>query len=235
MSDRFTLRHFKCVSKITEAEAQVSFEASKSPWFDEMSVSRHEDCYSSALALDLRFLRACHQIYDEARSFCYTDNTFSFDGWRIFAKFVRTVTRVSYVRSIRFSTCCVFTSDRAFIDESLQNISNKLTALQRIHIDLEQLRDSRWKDDQAAGEVIHLTQQLLCFARTGLKTAAVVISDARFCDRFCREITQPPRDDDKSQVFNRLTMTQKQEYSLFLRNALLQHGGKGTESSRHLI
>ena len=225
------LRHVKCLSRTTEEEAQASFEASKSPWFDEVNVSRHKDCCSFVNALglcelDLRFLRACHQIYDEAWSFCYTDNIFSFDDWQVFAEFGRTVTRVSYVRSIRISTFDLLYSDTPLTREWLQNIFDKLTGLQRIDIDWEQLPGYLWKYDQGAGEAIHLTQQLLCFSGKGLKTTGVIISDADFCNYIRPEIPQPAWDDDESQRLNRWTMTQKQEYSRFLRNALLQHRGK---------
>ncbi len=206
-------RHVKCVSRTTEEEAQASFEASESPWFDEVNVSRHKDCYSSALALDLRFLRVCHQIYDEASSFCYTDNTFSFEDWTIFAIFVRTMTRVSYVRSIR--SCSEFIGDRPFICKRLQNIFNKLTGLQRIHIDWEQLPGHLRKYDQRVVEAIHPTQQLICFGGIELKTATVIISDAQFYKK-----------GNESHSLHRWTMTQKQEYSRFLRNALLQHRAK---------
>ncbi len=209
----FALRHVKCVSRTTEEEAQASFEASKSPWFDEVNVSRHKECCSSALALDLRSLRTCHQIYDEARSFCYTDNTFSFDDWYDLLEFVKTVTRMSYVRSIRITSCRVFDSDMPFNREKLQGISNKLTGLQRIHIDWKQTPPHLRKYDQGAGEAIHPTQPLLCFGGIGLKAATVIISDAQFYK-------------NESHSLHRWTMTQKQEYSRFLRDALLQRRGK---------
>lgn len=231
--------HVKCLSKTTEEDSQASFDASKSAWFDEIGANRHESCcspklfcdlsgrISRRLTLDLSLLRSCRQIYEEARSFCYTTNIFSFDDWNVFVKFVKTVKWVSYIRSIRLRIRSGTNGNGPSTRETLRDICGKLTGLQWIHIDLEQLYVSNSRRyDQEAEETSHLTKQLLCFAGTALKTAAVVVSDARFCAFNSPEIAQCPREDARSQILNRWTMSQKQEYSQFLRNALLQHRGK---------
>ena len=232
-------RHAKCLSKTTEEDAQASFDTSTSPWFDEVNANRHEDCCSPKnfcdvsgrmtrrLTLDLRFLRTCRKIYDEAKNVCYTANIFSFDSWNVFGKFLKTVSWVSHIRSIHLRICSGTTGDGPSTREALQDVSSKLTGLQRIHIDLEQFHISRSRRyDRGAEEASHLTEQLLCFAGRALKTTAVIISDARFCDFNVPETTKYPWDDGRSLRLDRWTMLQKQEYSQFLRNAILQRRGK---------
>lgn len=231
----------QCLSKTTEEDAQASFDASKSPWFDEVNANRHEDCCSPKifcdvsgrnirrLTLDLRFLRTCRQIYNEAKIFYYTANTFSFDEWHVFSRFLKTVSWVSYIRSIHLQFLNGANGDGPSMEDTLRDISSKLTGLRRIYIDLDLVymcRTRRYSQD--FDEARELTEQLLCFAGTALKAAAVVISDARFCHYGNPETktTQSLRDDARSQELGRWTMAQKQEYSQFLRNAILQHRGK---------
>ena len=189
---------------------------------------RHGDCGLRKFTLDLHFLRTCSQIYHEAKSFCYNTNIFSLDDWTVFANFVQTVGRVSDIRKIRLRIRSGTNGNGSAACELLQDFCSKLTGLQWVHIDLEQLyfSDAR-RYDQGAEEASNLKKELLCFAGTALKTAAVIISDARFCNHRAPETAQISRDDARSQECNRWTMTQKQEYAHFLRNALLRHRGKG--------
>ena len=220
--------HFKCESKTTEEDAQASFDNSTSPWFDEKCAHRHGSCGLGRLTLDLRFLRTCRQIYNEAKSFCYSTNIFSFGDWTIFADFVKKVRWVSDIRKIRLCIRSGTSGNGPAPCESLQSFCSKLTGLQWFHTDWEQFcfPDSR-RYDRGAAEASYLTKRLVCFAGTALKTAEVIINDARFCNRHAPETAQISRDDARSQERNRWTMTQKQEYAHFLRNALLRHRGKG--------
>lgn len=232
------LCHYICLSKVTEEEAQASFESSKSAWFDEANASRHEECYSPKifsdvsgrvsrrLTLDLRFLRTSRQIYHEARLFCYTATTFSFNEWDVLARFVKTVSWVPCVRSIRLRIRSGAKGDKPPACEALQNISSRLTGLQRIHIDVVQFCSSGSREyDRRAEEASHLTQQLLSFAGPALKAAAVVISDARFTNSETTQWSWYMVGWSEADYY-RWTMTQKQEYAKFLQNALLQHKSK---------
>ena len=236
---RVQFRHAKCLSTAMEEDTQTNFDSSKSPWFDEVNANRHEDCcspkifcdvsgrISRRLTLDLRFLRTCRQIYDEANNVCYTANIFSFDNWNVFGKFLKTVSWVSHIRSIHLRIRSATNRYGPSTRETLQYIYSKLTGLRSIYIDLEQLHIFRIPMyDQGSEEASHLTEQLLCFAGTGLKNTTVVISDARFCDFNAPETPQSPGDDIRSLGFSRWTMTQKQEYPQFLRNTILQYRGK---------
>ena len=229
--------HSKCLSTKTEQDAQRSFDASTSPWLDEVSVNRHNECgpdflgempgpISRRRTLDLRFLRTCRQIYDEAKSFCYTENTFSFDYWLLFGHFVTTVKWTSYIRSVHLCYHSGTNAHVPFSRELLQLVSEKLTGLRMFAFDWEQFLvcHSR-KYDQRAEEASQLTKQLVCFAGPALKSVVVVISDGGF-DSTSPVITQSSQDDARSQQLNRWTMKQKQEYSQFLRRALIQHRGK---------
>lgn len=51
--------------------------------------------------LDLRFLRTCRQIYDEAKNVCYKTNIISFDNYDCLVFCVEILSWVSYIRSIR--------------------------------------------------------------------------------------------------------------------------------------
>ncbi|KAM0799970.1 hypothetical protein BDR22DRAFT_973360 [Usnea florida] len=165
--------HSKCLSTKTEEEAQKSFDASTSPWFDEVSVNRHDQCapgflgivsgpISQSPAMDLRFLRTCRQIYDEAKSFCYTANTFSFDSWVVFGHFVNMVNWASNLRSIRLLNRSGTNGHEPPNWKMLQDVSKKLTGLQTFMFDWEQLPcyGSR-KYNQQAEEATQLTNQLL--------------------------------------------------------------------------
>ena len=230
--------HNKCLSTKKEEEAQKSFDASTSPWFDEVSVDRHDECAPNFLgdipgpisrmsALDLRFLRTCRQIYDEAKSFCYTANIFSFESRIVFGHFVNMVNWASSLRSIRLLNRSGTNGREHPNWRTLQNVSKKLTGLQTFIFDWEQSPsyDSR-KYNQRAEEATQLTKQLLCFAGVALKSVVVVISDAEFDYITSPDATQFSQDDDESQQLNRWTMKQKQEYSQFLRHAMILHRGK---------
>lgn len=244
------LCHHKCLSKTTEEDAQANFDASESPWFDDLCANRHKDClptpieylceasgdtdtYRRLVGLDLRFLRTCHQIYDEARNVCYKTNIFSFDGYNCLVSCVNKWIWVSYIRSIRI--CNAYWDNRAgpATDGSIyhiSSISSKLIGLQRIYIDLEEIRCSDLRRyDQGVEKASPLTKQLLSFARPALKAASVVITDA--VDFYSSENEFHlwiSHDKFLLAQDTRWTMTQKQEYTRFLRNALLQHRGKET-------
>ena len=229
--------HSKCLSTRTEEDAQMSFDASTSPWFDEVNVNRHDKCaprffgdvsglISQGPTLDLRFLRTCRQIHDEAKSFCYTANTFSFDDWSIFGHFVNTVNWTSHLRSVRLLDRSGTNGREPPYREMLQEVSKKLTGLQTFVFDWKQFSFSgSRKYDQRAEEATQLTKRLLCFAGAALKSVVVIISDDCF-DSSSPGITQSSQDDVRSQQLNRWTMEQKQEYSRFLRHAMIQHRGK---------
>lgn len=53
------------------------------------------------LGLDLRFLRTCRQIYDEAQNVYYKTNIISFDDYDCLVTCVEILSWVSYIRSIR--------------------------------------------------------------------------------------------------------------------------------------
>ena len=206
--------HSKCLATKTEEEAQKSFDASTSPWFDEASANRHDGCTPNFLGdvlgpisqrriLDLRFLRTCRQIYDEAKSFCYTANTFSFDHWYVFRSYVNTVNWASHLRSVRLYDRRELIGYVLPNREMLQGISKKLTGLQTFIFDWEQLLVSgSRKYDQRAEEASQLTKHLLCFAGAALKSVVIVISDTRR-DFSSPEITQCSQDDAWSQEVNR--------------------------------
>ena len=238
LDPKIKFRYDKCLSTKTEEDAQKSFDASTSPWFDEVSVNRHDQCAPMFLdavsmpilrkrALDLRFLRTCRQIYDEAKNFRYTANTFSFDNWDVLGMFVKTVNWTPYIRSVRLYVCSG-TNGPAFPNrEMLQNVSKKLTGLRMLTFDWDQMSslDSR-KYDQRTEEGSQLSEQLLCFfAGQALKSVEVIVSDTHFCQFNTPETTQRSQDDALSQRLNRWTMEQKQEYSRFLRRDLMQHRG----------
>lgn len=239
------LCHYKCVSKTTEEDAQASFDASESPWFDDMCANRHKDClltptkyfceasggtatYRRLLGLDLRFLRTCQQIYDEAKNVCYKTNIFSFDDFNCLVSCVNKLSWVSYIRNIRI--CTRYWDNRAgpATDGAMYHISSKLTGLQGIYIDLEESQCFGLRRyDQRIEDASHLTKQLLSFARPALKAVGVVITDADFYS-YKNILRMSILHDDLLAQDIRWTMTQKQEYTRFLRNALLQHRGKET-------
>ena len=229
--------HSKCLSTKTEEDAQRSFDASMSPWVDEVSANRHDECepdfsdepISRWPTLDLRFLRTCRQIYDEAKNFCYIANTFSFDDWVIFVEFVDTVKWKSYIRSVRLHIGCRNDGPLSSNLRMLQDVSKDLTGLQTFIFDWEQLSLSIVrKYDQRAEEASQLTKQLLWFAGAALKSVVVVISDTCWDPSF-PGLTRSSQDYARSQQRNRWTMKQKQEYSRFLRHAMIQHRGKDND------
>ena len=240
---RRKLCYVMCLSNITEDEAQASFCASTSPWFDEVCANRHEQCspqkllYSKSnsipwwrLTLDLRFLRTCRHIYNAAKDLCYRTNIFSFDSLEVFMKFGTRMSWVSHIRNLRLRIQSGNSSSGPAFPETLKEIFGRFTGVKWIHIELEQIffRGSRTYDKRVE-EGSRLTQQLLSFGGKALKVAAVVISDARFCDYNDLERTQIAQDDARSRRRRRWTMREKQEYAHFLHNALLEQRGKGTE------
>ena len=235
------LCHVKCRSKITEDDAQVSFDASESPWFDEVCAKRHVGCCFRELVceelgfnwrrstLDLRFLRTCRQIYDVAKNLCYSTNIISFDSLDTFVMFGTIVSWVSHIRSLRLCIASGSSTSGPLVPETLEQILGKLTGVKWIHIDLEQVIGGARPYDKRLEEDSPLTKQLLRFGGRALKVATVVISDARLYGSNALEWTQIPRDDALSQRRRRWTMREKQEYAHFLQNALLGHRGKGNE------
>ena len=231
--DPHKLCHSKCLSDITEDDAQARFFASTSPWFDEVCAHRHLECGPSKVSrnqfacmqrkftLDLRFLRTCRQIYHTAKIVCYGTNIFSFDSLEVFMKFGMTKSWTSHIRSLRLRIRSGNSSSGPAFPDLFEQVLGKLTGLRSIHIDLEQtFFDGLRTYDKGAEEDSLLTQQLLGFGGRALKAATVVISDARFFDSRFVEMWQVAWD-RRSQRHRRWTLTKKQEYAHFLRNALL--------------
>ena len=145
-------------------------------------------------------------------------------------KFGKTVSWVPRIRSLRLRIQCVNNGSEPASSQALEQTLGKLTGVKWIHIDLEQVFfDGSRTYDKSVEEGSLLTQQILCIGGGASKVAAVVISDARFCDYNDLERTQIAQDDALSQRCRRWTMREKQEYAHFLRNALLEHRGQGIE------
>lgn len=94
-----------CSAEETETSIFAKFKAEQEEGIDWNS--HHGECYSPRLAtrrpaceLDLRLLRVCKQIYEEARLIPYTDNTFSISKAAVFEKFIHSL-RPHQVQSFR--------------------------------------------------------------------------------------------------------------------------------------
>ena len=225
-----------CRSELTEQAAQAGFDSSQSRWIDDVSAYHHKDCHShNNRTLDLRFLRTCHQICDEAKLVYYSSNTFYLsdapyqDDFDAVEKFVNTADWASNVRSIGLHLN-VSTYKRAHTDQVLRGITGKLAGLRCLYLVMEMRYSGGYNKE--AEEKSKLTEHILCLGGPFLKVATVVISDAYDRSIFS-DLLRALEVDEEPLRHTRWTMAQKQEYSLFLRNALLQHQDNEVDCRRN--
>ncbi len=221
---------------MTEQAAQASFDSLQPPWIVDVSAYHHEDCYShNNPTLDLRFLHTCRQIREEAKLVYYSSNTFYLsdapyqDDFDAIEKFMNTADWASNVRSIGLHLN-LSTYKRAHTDQVLRGITGKLTGLRYLHLVMEMKCPGGYNKE--AEEKSKLTEHILCLGGPFLRAATVVISDAYDLSIF-DGLLRALQEDEEPLRHIRWTMAQKQEYSLFLRNALLQHQDNEVDCRRN--
>ena len=239
------LSHHICRATLTEFEAQDAQDCAdpdaqtidqntrmtiNHAWSISINQNRHDDCYlrdyndffGRRHQISLSLLRACRQIYFEAKNVPYTHNTFLFHLPFILERFIKQRMQYQHHHLIR----SIFI-DMGLDHEELQDywtkiinkcVLQKLKYLRCLHVGFEQNFCDCWIRDctfDTAGSN-KLYQTVCNMGRLRLDRATVVISDGRW-----REDFWDTDDLESAEDPYRWTLAKKQEFSRDMRKALL--------------
>ena len=167
--------------------------------------------------LDLSILGACRQMYEEANVMLWTTNTFSFEDGLSLQKFIQGLHTTQSTKLTRMHIDMEWDlsrSEEQWREALLPSLMSKLSALQTLHITLDQ---DYFPISMADIERLFLNKPpaphpLLAMQTLALKNVTVVIGDRVFNHH-------PEMLDDRNQL--RWTIAQKREVAEGLRSSLL--------------
>lgn len=245
-----SLSHRLCCAVLSEMEAQQKFDTSEAVWYASETADRHlrcgaqitykygcptctshtEDWSFPTKTLETNVLRCCRQIYLEAKLVPYYANTFSFGSAISLSKFCRLVPEGcrSVIRNLHVDL-------QIFLDEyyttqdwlmAFESVTASLKALQRLFITIELLpRQGFLRPEYLPGVERSWMSHFLQAGKLNLKVATVVLFDSHFThDWSDYEI-------ETRETRERWTLAQKQEWSRYLRNALLHYENRNSDSA----
>lgn len=248
------LMHQICIASFSEEEAQEAFDMSEELWYEHDTAFRHKDCYDSLAShprryphlyphigrlpvkkLETSFQRCCRQMYLEANLVLYHSTTFAFHSADLLIEFIHSIPEESRlaVRSLHVHVSVTF-GDRCPEEDwhkAFEVIADSLKGLQRLYLTIELFpgksrRLSRRKDHGKMPEEKSILGSILPAGKLNLKVTTVVLSDRHFPRRTTgEEVSERDAPD-------RWTLAQKQEWSRYLRRALLHYGDRDSDLAK---
>lgn len=243
------LSHYLCDIEFSEEEAQKKFDASEEVWYAVETVDRHLCCctdtifnfecrpcrdlrdhFNSHTKLDISLLFCCRQMYLESNLVPYYANTFSFGSPFSLTSFChlmpmrfKRVIRGLHVRPIVINTE-LYTQ---VWHTAFGSVTASLTGLQRLHITMELFPYGQYLSASPQGpDEKSMLSTILQVGKLNLKAATVVLSDSHFThDLSVFRIREREKDE-------RWTLAQKQEWSRYLRKALLHYEDRDAELAK---
>ena len=223
------LSHHLCDIDLSEEEAQKKFDASKEPWYATETVDRHRSCFTDTThrlnpysKVDIRLLLCCRQMHLESKLIPYYANTFSFGSADSLSNFCRLIPKrySSVIRNLHVRM--IARGNRFFIAQNwykaFDSVTTSLGSLQRFHITMELFPDGRYPFPGLQGPAVEsLLSDILQVGKLDLKVATIVLSDSHFTQAWSRF------DIGERETDERWTLAQKQEWSRYLRKALLHY------------
>ena len=234
------LRHSLCVAEHSEEEAQTMFDSSD----DDYNAPNTDDRHLLSLAfrpplfyipsncswletIENGFLSCCRQMYLESRSVLYCTNTFSFRSASVLSEFCLQTPRQSLdiIRSVQVDIAiCI---NKHYLrgtwewEKGLERITSSLKGLKRLHVDIELSYSRNERNDPyalPAQEV--LLKNILQAGKLDLAFATVILWDDLETSAWSsRRIARKTR----------WTLAQKQEWSQYVRRALLHYEDQASD------
>ena len=235
--------HHLCKTCLSEEEAQKEFDASEEVWYARETADRHLRCctdhydctrctdslsHLGCAKLDIRLLLCCRQLYLESNIVPYYANTFSFGSVDSLTNFCR-LTPKKYRIAIRsLHVRLLFRSGGYYKPQdwhkAFKSVTTSLKALQRLHITIELFPYQYGEYPFIAEESI--LGDILQVGKLDLKCATVVLSDSHYAHSWLGRVNK------EREKVERWTLAQKQEWSRYLRHALLHYEDRELELAK---
>lgn len=243
---KLVLSHSLCSATWSEEEAQEKFDNSNAVWYALETVDRHSCCYPPTFnpdcpncssrrffpelrpdKLETNFLRCCQQMYSESRFVPYYANTFSFRSGDSLSEFCRQISKPckNMVRSLHVELRIdIYDNYRpGNWDLAFQLVASSLKGLQRIFITIELFPDYKDPPYQSQDWVEKpWLNHILQAGKLNLKVATVVLCDSHLAEDSLN-VYYSDEEIEELESKTRWTLAQKQEWSRWLRKALLHY------------
>ena len=235
---------YPCIADLTEEETQRIFDASKADWSAPETADRHSHCFgldtgsqepytsenNPLMSLETSILRCCKQSLMEAEFVLFSTNTFSFASaesltqfcWKLPKRYHPMLRSLCLHISVSSGGCWPKTGwEWAFRD-----VNSSLKHLRRVHIDLCMYPGLTMTNWWGPEELLSHQSSLLCgileLGKLDLRSATVVLWDVAI---------------DSTWTFQwdplqRWTLAQKQEWSQYLRRALLHYENREVDLAK---
>ena len=210
--------HQICCSQISEEEAHRQFISEDGSSLYVKSIElRHSSCPSYKrkgsvvpLRMNISLLRACRQIYSEARFIPYSTNTFSFDTPGILRAFIHYLNRRGVDVNEAFRSLHLDLSDFQFTlhgwTRAFKAVIQHMTLLETIYINVDQhpLWATSHDAEQKERDMEPLLDCLAILGRIPAKSTTIVVSDQHLSKNQERLVSAP-----SSFITHRWTMEEK--------------------------
>lgn len=234
----YRLSHHLCDIDSSEEEAQKNFDASNEVWYAIETVDRHRCCFTDTThrfnpsrKVDTRLLLCCQQMYLESNLIPYYANTFSFGSADSLSNFCRLIPRRQSLVIRNLHVRMIARGYRFFIAQkwhkAFDSVTTSLKGLQQFHITMEHFPDGRYPVPGLQRPAVEsLSSDILQVGKLDLKLATVILSDSHFTQQWLRFDIRERKTDE------RWTLAQKQEWSRYIRKALLHYEDRDTELAK---
>ncbi len=229
------LTGFTCLATVSEDQAHQDFitaDPTRHHYTTKRTSHRHDSCYEPTVErpkmasrhINLCLLRACRQIYHEAKWSLYSTNTFSFECPTVMEKFIGTMSTKSglkqhlAIRNLHLDITVFHPYNEESWAAGIKQVLKKVKGLQRVYIDLNQIFCICWiyrcgykfVTENIPPESIQEMRKL------PLKDAKIIIEDE---DLLAGSVSYP--EEEVNDHPSRWTLAQKQEWVKGTRNLLL--------------
>lgn len=248
--------HHLCREELSEEEVQKKFDTSEAVWYVPETADRHIGCCAHRYPnegcstcfrpsckprppnemLETNILHCCRQMYLESQFVPYYANTFSFSYARMLGHFCRQIPGryKTVIRSLHVELKITVGGKEDTEDWNMdfQIATTSLKCLQRLYISMELFSSELWPcpKDQIPAEKSMLCH-ILEAGKLDLKVATVILWDSHIKDEWFR-MQWSKHEEKKYERLERWTLAQKQEWSRYLRNALLHYEDRDLELAR---
>lgn len=230
------LSHVVCVETTSEEQVQNDFDTADPnivAWNVATVKDRHDECYRAPPAegapkpnkLSLTILRSCRQIYLEAKTIHYTNNTFDINCNDILERFVRARFQNKQNLAVRSLCLAVGVTHSSCVNAWSHTIDKALLrhlkSVRRLYLNLGQsycacsIRVSGYEESEMTERQRKLLKK---FSKLPLKEATLVIADEMFVTRL--SVHDAWAGYGPLEQY-RWTLKQKQDFSKEIRAALL--------------
>lgn len=233
------LTHAICIEPTSEEQIQKDFDSADSDvaWNIASVEDRHRDCYKpppeqekgpKRNQLSLTLLRSCRQIYMEASTIHYRNNTFAINCHDILERFVRGRLQNKQNLAIRSLHLDISVTHGSSVDAWSEKINKAvlrhLKSVRHLYLSLTQVYCTCYVD-VCAYEGSEMTERqgkmFKKLSKLPLKEATLVIDDGMFLKPLNPHYANFY---DQMEQQYRWTLRQKQEFSKEVRDALLARG-----------